>query len=198
MDRPGANLYRTIAMMEERLHATPILTQIPIGVEKEFRGIVDLASMTSHTYPGIKLDTRVSKHCLLSAWPTTESDSPPTLVVPPDSTAEEAERLFNDALVARANMIEQLAVLDEELGDAYAEKADWGGSSKGVLGTCVSLLLKETCVCIFLTMYLWILTSIWISEYLNIMVCSWISIYLSIYLFIYAYTYQSTFRSECK
>jgi translation elongation factor EF-G len=141
MDRAGANLYRTVAMMEERLDATPIITQIPIGIEKQFRGIVDLASMTTHTYPGVKLDMSETKHSLLSTWPQSKTDTP-TLILPPDGTSDTAaEVLFTDALLARETMIEQLAVLDEELGNAYAERSDWGGTTRGVLGTLVYIHL---------------------------------------------------------
>lgn len=42
MDRPGADLWRTVQMIEERLHATPVALQIPIGVEADFSGVVDL------------------------------------------------------------------------------------------------------------------------------------------------------------
>jgi elongation factor G len=42
MDRVGANFWRTIEMIEERLAANPVAVQIPIGVEGGFRGVVDL------------------------------------------------------------------------------------------------------------------------------------------------------------
>jgi elongation factor G len=45
MDRPGANFYRTIAMIEERLGARPIAIQMPIGAEAGFAGFVDLLTM---------------------------------------------------------------------------------------------------------------------------------------------------------
>ncbi len=42
MDRMGADFYRVLEMMKERLAATPVPLQLPIGSEKEFRGVVDL------------------------------------------------------------------------------------------------------------------------------------------------------------
>ena len=42
MDRVGANLKRTLAMIEERLHAIPLLIQLPLGTEASFAGIIDL------------------------------------------------------------------------------------------------------------------------------------------------------------
>jgi elongation factor G len=42
MDRVGADLWRTVDMIAERLEARPLLTQIPIGVEANFEGVIDL------------------------------------------------------------------------------------------------------------------------------------------------------------
>src|SRR5499433_2427672 len=42
MDRTGANYWRTIEMIVERLNATPVPIQIPIGAESGFQGFVDL------------------------------------------------------------------------------------------------------------------------------------------------------------
>jgi elongation factor G len=42
MDRVGAELDRTVEMIRERLRATPVTLQIPIGAESAFRGVVDL------------------------------------------------------------------------------------------------------------------------------------------------------------
>jgi len=44
MDRPGADFWRVVKMIEERLGARPVALQIPIGSEEEFRGVVDLVS----------------------------------------------------------------------------------------------------------------------------------------------------------
>jgi elongation factor G len=45
MDRIGANFQRTVDMIIDRLGAVPLVTQLPIGVESEFKGIVDLVQM---------------------------------------------------------------------------------------------------------------------------------------------------------
>lgn len=45
MDRTGADFYRTVAMMEERLGAVPLLLQLPLGREETFSGIIDLVRM---------------------------------------------------------------------------------------------------------------------------------------------------------
>ena len=50
MDIVGADFYRVVDMMRERLHANPVPIQLPIGVEADFRGIIDLVTMTAEVY----------------------------------------------------------------------------------------------------------------------------------------------------
>jgi len=50
MDRPGADLWRTIEMIADRLGANPVALQVPIGVESEFAGVVDLISQEALFY----------------------------------------------------------------------------------------------------------------------------------------------------
>lgn len=45
MDRTGADFFRTVEMMEERLGANAVPVQLPIGSAEQFTGIVDLISM---------------------------------------------------------------------------------------------------------------------------------------------------------
>ncbi len=45
MDRVGADFYRTVKMIEERLSASPIVLQIPLGKEEKFEGVIDLIRM---------------------------------------------------------------------------------------------------------------------------------------------------------
>ena len=45
MDRMGADFYRCVDMIVDRLGATPLVTQLPIGSEAEFVGLVDLLTM---------------------------------------------------------------------------------------------------------------------------------------------------------
>ncbi|MGN1445663.1 MAG: elongation factor G, partial [Eubacteriales bacterium] len=50
MDITGANFFRVIDMMKERLHANPLPIQLPIGKEMTFRGIIDLVNMEADVY----------------------------------------------------------------------------------------------------------------------------------------------------
>ena len=50
MDINGANFYRVVSMMRDRLKANAIPIQIPIGAEHEFKGMIDLVEMKAYIY----------------------------------------------------------------------------------------------------------------------------------------------------
>jgi elongation factor G len=50
MDRVGADYFRTVDMIRDRLEATVALTQLPVGSESDFRGVVDLLLMKAHVW----------------------------------------------------------------------------------------------------------------------------------------------------
>ncbi len=50
MDRLGADFFRGVSMIKDRLGANPVPIQLPIGMEENFRGIIDLVTMTSTIY----------------------------------------------------------------------------------------------------------------------------------------------------
>ena len=45
LDRPGANFHGTVRMIRERLGATPLILQLPWGLEEDFNGVIDLIKM---------------------------------------------------------------------------------------------------------------------------------------------------------
>ncbi len=45
MDRVGADFFRVVKMLEERLGARPLVIQLPVGSEDRFQGVVDLVRM---------------------------------------------------------------------------------------------------------------------------------------------------------
>ena len=53
MDRVGADLPRCLKMMRERLKATPVLLQLPMGEEDKFHGVIDLVSLKAFVYDEI-------------------------------------------------------------------------------------------------------------------------------------------------
>jgi elongation factor G len=50
MDRVGADIPRCLRMMRERLKATPVLLQLPLGEEDRFHGMIDLVTMKALIY----------------------------------------------------------------------------------------------------------------------------------------------------
>ena len=93
MDISGANFYRVVDMMRERLKTNPVPIQLPIGAEDTFRGIVDLVEMNADVYyDDLGKDMRVEEI--------------------PDDMKEKAEQY-------RKQMIEAIAECDEELFELY-------------------------------------------------------------------------------
>ncbi|ORA81022.1 translation elongation factor G [Mycolicibacter kumamotonensis] len=52
MDKLGADFYFTVRTIRERLGATPLVIQLPIGAENDFEGIVDLVEMNAKVWRG--------------------------------------------------------------------------------------------------------------------------------------------------
>jgi elongation factor G len=95
MDRVGADFWRTIEMIRERLGANPIPLQLPIGRESAFRGMVDL----------------IARRALFFG----DHPNDPVQVEPvPAELEAEARRL-------REQLVERVAELDDELTLRYLE-----------------------------------------------------------------------------
>ena len=50
MDIVGADFFKTVDMIKERLKASPVPIQIPIGKEDNFKGVIDLVNMNARIY----------------------------------------------------------------------------------------------------------------------------------------------------
>jgi elongation factor G len=96
MDRVGAEFHRCVEMITDRLGATPLVVQLPWGVESDFRGVIDLVRMRA----------------LL--WQTEGKGDKYDVVAIPDDHAE-AARQWRDKL------LETIAENDEEMMEAYLE-----------------------------------------------------------------------------
>ncbi len=95
MDRIGADFFRGLEMMIDRLGANPVALQLPIGRESEFTGIVDLIAMNAIVY----VDE------LGTSWETVEI---------PAEMRELAEEY-------RQRLIESVADHDDHLMETYLE-----------------------------------------------------------------------------
>jgi elongation factor G len=96
MDRVGAEFHRCVEMIADRLGATPLVIQLPWGVESDFRGIIDLVRMRA------------------MLWQTEGKGDTYDIVSIPDDHAE-AAREWRDKLV------ETIAENDEEMMELYLE-----------------------------------------------------------------------------
>jgi elongation factor G len=101
MDRVGAEFHRCVDMISDRLGATPLVVQLPWGVESDFRGVIDLINMRA----------------LL--WQTEGKGDTFDIVAIPDDHIE-AAREWRDKLV------ETIAENDEEMMELYLEGTDPG------------------------------------------------------------------------
>ena len=95
MDRTGADFFRTLEMMRERLEARAVPVQLPIGVEDGFEGIIDLIRMKSVIYTD-DLGTR-------------------------SDVTEIPEALRAQAEEYREKLVEAVAELDDALTEKYLE-----------------------------------------------------------------------------
>lgn len=98
MDRVGANLSRTITMIQERLITNPLLVQLPIGAESDFRGVVDLFAMQAIT------------------WVEEDLGAKPQFEPIPASMEKQAQE-------ARMQLVERIVETDDELTLKYLEGA---------------------------------------------------------------------------
>jgi elongation factor G len=89
MDRTGANPFRVVEQLKEKLGAEAFLMQYPIGKEENFEGVVDLIEMQSYRFSG------------------SEGQNVDVGDVPEDIKAECEE--------ARAHMLEQLSMYNDEM-----------------------------------------------------------------------------------
>src|SRR5581483_10605455 len=52
LDRTGADFFRCVEMMKDRLNANTLVLQLPVGAESNFVGVVDLLGMRALTWRG--------------------------------------------------------------------------------------------------------------------------------------------------
>lgn len=98
MDRVGASYENTVKTIRERLSANPVAVQVPIGVEAEYSGVVDLFTQRS------------------IVWQDSQGTKPIEGDVPVDLQAQ--------VKAMRSRMVEQIAETDDELTLKYLEGED--------------------------------------------------------------------------
>ncbi|MBV8650632.1 MAG: elongation factor G, partial [Alphaproteobacteria bacterium] len=109
MDRIGANFFRCVDMIVDRLGATPLVCQLPIGIESDFVGVVDLVIMKAIKWRDESLGAKFD-----------------VVDIPEDMAAQAADY--------RAKLVEAAVEMDDAALEAYL-----GGEEPGVetLKTCI-------------------------------------------------------------
>ncbi len=96
MDKIGADFFRSVEMVKSRLGAVPVVMQLPIGAENDFKGVVDLIEMNALVW---------RDETLGAAWDVVEI---------PDDLKAQAEEY-------REKLIEIAVDMDEAALEAYLE-----------------------------------------------------------------------------
>ena len=96
MDKTGANFKFSVDSLQKRLGAVAAPLQLPIGAESEFKGIIDLVTMTAYQYIEGNPDENTN-----------------TIPIPQD--------LQDDAEIYREELISTVADYDDELMETYLE-----------------------------------------------------------------------------
>ncbi len=99
MDRVGADFFRVVNEIKEKLGANPVPIQLPIGSEDSFVGVIDLVRMRA------------------LYWDTDELGKEYRIAEIPEDMKELAEEW-------RTKLLESIAELDEELLERYLEDPD--------------------------------------------------------------------------
>ncbi len=99
MDRTGANFYRTLDMIKDRLQAVPAVVQLPYGAEADYKGIIDIVKMKAVVWDGDEKDSKYK-----------DVDIPAEYV--------------DKAKQYRAELLELVAGEDEVLMEKYLETGD--------------------------------------------------------------------------
>ncbi len=97
LDRTGADFFRCVDMIVERLNSTPLVLQIPIGAEQDFLGVVDLVEMRALTWRG---ETTIGEDYEVEEIPA---------------------ELADQAAEWREKLIETLAEADDAIMEKYLE-----------------------------------------------------------------------------
>ena len=100
LDRTGASFDRCVDMIKSRLNATPLVLQIPIGLEGDFSGLVDLIAMKALVWPG---ETKKGEDYLIEEIPA---------------------NLVEKAKQAHHELLETLADCDDVVMEKYLEGAE--------------------------------------------------------------------------
>jgi elongation factor G len=98
MDKVGADHEMCIASMRDKLHTNAALVQLPIGLESDFSGVIDLIEKKAYI------------------WESDNKEIPPKVTEIPSHLSDDAE-------LQRQELIENLADFNDEIAEAVLEDA---------------------------------------------------------------------------
>jgi len=122
MDRERADFSKTIEEIKASLPFTPVVIQLPIGAEDDFKGYVDIIKEKGFLFDGDK-------------GTTTETDIP--------------EDLINDVSTYRENLMETVAETDDDLIEKFLEEGELNEEDLqiGLRNGILSGAIAPVCVC---------------------------------------------------
>lgn len=98
LDRVGADFFGTVEMMREKLQASPLVLQLPVGAEDDFNGVIDLIEMRTIVWD----DETLGAHYQIEDIP---------------------ESMMDEARQYRDRLVETVAEQDDEVMEAYLSDA---------------------------------------------------------------------------
>ena len=96
MDRVGADFYRCVDMIVDRLGANPLVLQLPLGAESDFKGVIDLIEMKAIVWQEETLGAKFTQEDI------------------PEDYREKAESY-------REKLIETVVEMDDDVMESYLE-----------------------------------------------------------------------------
>ena len=113
LDRVGANPFRVVEAIKEKLGLNPLVLQYPLGIEDKFEGVIDLIEMRANYFEGENGEHLVSKPI-------------------PESLREQAQS-------AREQLLDQVSILSEAMmakllgGEEVPKQLIWETIRQGTL-----------------------------------------------------------------
>jgi elongation factor G len=99
LDRAGADPFKVLNQLRDKLKLNAAAVQIPIGLEENLEGLVDVVDMKAYKFEGVSGEEVVE------------------VAIPGGDVLKQAEAV-------RAELVERVAEVDDELGEAFLEDAD--------------------------------------------------------------------------
>ena len=120
LDRMGADFYRVVKQVEDVLDATPLVMVLPIGIEDDFKGVVDLLSRKAYIWD----DSGLPENFELQDVPAEMADEATEEAAPQVQTIASN----NGVLVDHGHRGDEIDALYHAIRETLQESIDHGGS----------------------------------------------------------------------